>query len=217
MLTKRILYTRPDGGVTVDSVAPQLLDRIGMVRAGLEDRAEFFAGIRRAWDGQPLDAAAVDRLSALMDSDATEETIAVELCKAHVIPPAAADVRVEDGEDAVDFAGKPAIRWADGSVLGRRFRSCYRRAGTSLPRIDMPLARGERMNEIRVKRVPRLEKSDVDFLRAQEKADVVMQDKLKTYRQSLRDLPATEQPNADACTTPEALAAWGPTWPTDPA
>jgi len=78
-------------------------------------------------------------------------------------------------------------------------------------------ARTQRMNEVRVVRTLKLAKSDVDFLRAQEKADVVMQDKLKTYRQSLRDLPATEQPNADACTTPEALAAWGPTWPTDPA
>lgn len=217
MTTKRILYTRLDGGVTVDSIAPQLLVRLAGVRAGQEDRAAFFAGIRRAWDDQPLDATTVDRLSAMMDSDATDETVAVELCRAHVIPPTAADIRVEDGEDSVDFAGKSGIRWPDGSVLGRRFRSCYRRSGTNLPRIDMFLARGERINEVRVARMPKLEKSDIDLLRAQEKADVVMQDSLKDYRQKLRDIPTTEKPNVDAITTPEALATWEPAWPVDPA
>jgi len=100
--------------------------------------------------------------------------------------------------------------------MTRRFRGAWRQSGPTMPFVDMPLARTQRMNEIRAERTPRLEKSDVDLLRAQETADVVTQNNLKTYRQKLRDVPQVGQPNVDAITTPEALAAWEPTWPVSP-
>jgi hypothetical protein len=102
------------------------------------------------------------------------------------------------------------------NVVARRFQRCWRRV-KDITTIDMPLARTQRINEVRIVRKPRLEKSDVDLLRAQETANVIMQDALKNYRQTLRDLPATEQPTIDAITTPEELALWEPKWPVDPA
>lgn len=105
----------------------------------------------------------------------------------------------------------------EGLATSRRFRACWRQAGTARPAVDMPLARIQRMNEVRTQRAPKLTKSDVDLLKAQEAADLARQTALKTYRQKLRDLPATEQPAVDACATPEALDAWRPTWPVDPA
>lgn len=98
----------------------------------------------------------------------------------------------------------------------RRFRNCWRQPDLAPPAVDMPLARTQRMTEVRAARARQLAQSDLEFLRAQETGDVVMQTKLKTYRQQLHDLPATAQPRVDALTTPEQLAAWEPTWPIDP-
>ena len=99
----------------------------------------------------------------------------------------------------------------------RRFRASWRQSGATTPFVDMPRARLQRMGEVRQGRTVKLLKSDADLLRAQEAGNTMLQTSLKDYRQKLRDLPATEQPNVDAVTTPGALAAWGPTWPVDPA
>lgn len=99
----------------------------------------------------------------------------------------------------------------------RRFRNCWRRTGAVPPAVDMPLARAQRMNEVRAERSPKLEKADRDRRVAIDQGDLVLEAKLKDYAQKLRDLPATEQPNVDASTTPEQLDAWRPTWPVDPA
>lgn len=99
----------------------------------------------------------------------------------------------------------------------RRFRDCWRRMGMELPQVDMPLARTQRMNEVRRERGPKLAKSDVDLLKAQEAGNTTLQASLRVYRQALRDIPQTEQVNVEACTTPEHLETWAPAWPTDPA
>ena len=101
-------------------------------------------------------------------------------------------------------------------VVNRRFRRCWRRVGAGLPVVDMPLARTQRMNEVRVARQPRLDKCDDDIKKAEDKEDIAQLRNLRVYRQKLRDLPATEKPNVDAITKPEVLAAWEPTWPVSP-
>lgn len=118
------------------------------------------------------------------------------------VPPDATSIRVCDKADVPS---------------SRRFRNCWRRIGPGLPQVDMPLARVQRMNETREGRAPKLTKSDVDFLRAQESGNTDLQTQLKTYRQALRDLPQTSQVSVDACATPEQLETWAPTWPADPA
>ena len=100
----------------------------------------------------------------------------------------------------------------------RRWRNCWRRIGIGTPAVDMPMARAQRMNEVREKRAPKFTKSNYDLLYVLvDSPNTPMQNKLKDYRQKLRDLPTTEQPNVDALATPEQLAAWEPTWPVDPA
>lgn len=186
-MAKRIVYTAPNGSVAVVCPAPGLVMEFHRVGKATGDLV---------WTGPAVETPGA--FMPLLDAEAA----AVAFVLGKDIPPGAMDIRVCEQGDL---------------LVSRRFRTCWRRSGMAIPIVDMPLARTQRMNEVRQERQPRLEKSDVDLLRAQEKVDVVMQDKLKTYRQGLRDLPATEQPNVDALTTPELLVAWKPAWPVDPA
>lgn len=97
----------------------------------------------------------------------------------------------------------------------RRFRDCWRCDGADGVHVDMPLARGQRMAEIRRARNAKLAETDGPMLRAQEQADTATVDGLKAKRQALRDLPnQLEAAGAlDAIATPEELEAFEPTWP----
>lgn len=159
MATKRICYTRPDGGVSVVIPAPEFV-------------VQF--------------ATEAEAVAAILAKD---------------VPAGAANVAVRDVADLPNT---------------RRFRNTWRQAGAVTPTVDLPLARIQRMNEVRAGRAPKLVKSDVDFVRAMETGNTTLQTSLKDYRQKLRNLPATEQPNVDAITTPDTLAAWNPAWPVDP-
>ena len=98
----------------------------------------------------------------------------------------------------------------------RRFRNCWRRP-TARVVVDLPLAREQRLEELRRDRTPRLAKSDIDVVRALEDPSSARVGLLRTYRQALRDLPATSHLGLAACPTADALAAWEPAWPVDPA
>lgn len=98
----------------------------------------------------------------------------------------------------------------------RRWRNCWRRAGAGAPAVDMPLARAQRMSEVRRERTARLAASDSAIMTAHEQNDRARTTALTAYRQTLRDLPATTRPTVEACTTPAQLEAWQPTWPVDP-
>lgn len=96
----------------------------------------------------------------------------------------------------------------------RRFRGCWRKvAGTT--GVSMPLARLQRMNEVRAERNQKLKQNDDDYSRALKEKNLTRQTSLEQYAQKLRDLPATVQPAVEACTTPEQLDAWRPSWPVD--
>jgi hypothetical protein len=76
----------------------------------------------------------------------------------------------------------------------------------------MPSAKTQRLEEIRAERNTKLDASDKEMAKATE-TNTKEQD-WKTYRQALRDLPATV--NMESVTTAAELAAFVPMWPTAP-
>lgn len=157
--TKRIVYTRTDGGVCVVVPAPEYLARF------------------------------------------ETEQEALEALRTKVVPPGMTNVRV------CDMAELPATR---------RFRGCWRQHGANPPTVDLPLARAQRLIELRQTRNQRLVASDGEMLRAQERRDAVEEGRWRQYRQALRDLPDAVSPALSLIDTPEALAEWEPDWPTPP-
>lgn len=98
------------------------------------------------------------------------------------------------------------------SVLpGRRFRDCWRANDAGEIHIDLPLAREQRMAEIRVERNRLLDTSDKEWARLMDVGDAEAQAALKTYRQALRDIP--QNTSVNRIKIPEALAAYEPDWP----
>jgi len=100
----------------------------------------------------------------------------------------------------------------------RRFRSCWRADGTGQPVVDMPLARTQRLAEIRTERNTRLDASDGLMARANELGGGPEIAAWETYRQALRDLPNNLVFNSvlDGLTTTNELEAYEPTWPLAP-
>ena len=157
-MTKRIVYTRLDGGVSIVCPAPEYV-------------AQF--------------ATEADAIAAIRAKD---------------VPADATNVYVGDLTDL---------------PVSRRFRNCWRytEAMPSKINVDVPLARGQRLQEVREERNKRLLASDGEYLKLQEQGTPAQQESSKVYRQKLRDLPAVESPRIDACGTPEALVAYEPVWP----
>ena len=154
MSTKRIVYTRPDGGVSVVCPAPEYVARF------------------------------------------TTEAEALDAIRAKDVPADAANVYV------CDVAEVPA---------SRRFRNCWRQAGTAPPSVSLPLARTQRMAEIRAERDKRLVASDGQIARAQDIGTPAEVAALKTYRQALRDVP--QAIDLGTLPTAEALATFDLVWP----
>jgi hypothetical protein len=94
----------------------------------------------------------------------------------------------------------------------RRFRNCWRVNGQTVE-VDMPLARAQRMAEIRAERNRRLEASDGLMARAYEIGAQAEIEALKAKRQTLRDIPAVI--DVGTISTPEELTAFQPEWPVD--
>jgi len=69
--------------------------------------------------------------------------------------------------------------------------------------IDMTKAKEIWRDKIREERKPKLEKLDVDYMRAVEADDATEKAAIAAKKQALRD--ATSDPAIDAATTPEAL------------
>jgi len=71
-----------------------------------------------------------------------------------------------------------------------------------LPQINMPIARGIQMDNIRLFRNKELEKLDVPFMRSLEEGNIEEQEKIKGEKTRLRDIPQTFDLTTD---TPKAL------------
>jgi len=164
MTTKRIVYTRPDGGVSVLIPSPEFIENYLSANPG---RTE------------------ADALTYLQGKD---------------VPPDALNARIED---AVNLPPS------------RAFRNCWRNTvgagGAERVDVDMPLARAQKMAEIRTERNKRLAETDGLILRAKETGQAAQENQLALARQALRDLPATV--GLDTLATPEALNAFQPNWP----
>lgn len=93
----------------------------------------------------------------------------------------------------------------------RRFRNCWRCPDSEKVEVDMPLARAQRMAEIRAERDAKLHASDGPILREQEQGTKATVDALKAKRQALRDIPTTF--DLEPITMPSALADFEPEWP----
>ena len=101
----------------------------------------------------------------------------------------------------------------DGETLPPwRFRNCWRRDGKTLC-VDMPLARAQRIAEIRVERNTRLAELDGPWMRAMGQRLLAEADTIEAKRQALRDMPTTIAPALAACLTADALASFMPNWP----
>ena len=92
----------------------------------------------------------------------------------------------------------------------RTFRYAWTWQGSRMD-VDMPLARGIHMEEIRKVRNTELVAKDITFMRAVEAGDTDAQAKIGTEKQTLRDIPATFDITTGV-DTPEKLKA---KWPTE--
>ena len=93
-----------------------------------------------------------------------------------------------------------------------RFRDCWRLSGDAI-KVDMPLARAQRIKEIRAERNGRFTGLDAEWMRAMGQKRLAEADAIEAKRQVLRDIPATCLTALDACTTPGALETFQPEWP----
>lgn len=97
----------------------------------------------------------------------------------------------------------------------RRFRNCWRSDGTGSVHVDMPLARGQRMNEIRAERGGRFAALDAEWMKATGQNNAARADAVETVRQQLRDIPngLIADGTLEGIATPEELEAFDPEWP----
>ena len=99
---------------------------------------------------------------------------------------------------------------ADLPPSGLRFLGAWRYIGGRAV-VDLPLARAQRMAEIRAERDKRLVASDGQIARAQDIGTPAEVAALKTYRQALRDVP--QAIDLGTLPTAEALATFDLVWP----
>lgn len=112
-------------------------------------------------------------------------------------------------------AGTTRLPDCDAAALPlRRFRDCWRTDGFGAVQVDMPLARAQRMAEIRTERNIRLDASDKEKARLDDGGTEQQKTDIAVYRQALRDLPAAT--DLGVITAPEELEAFEPVWPVLP-
>ena len=115
------------------------------------------------------------------------------------------------------FKGLRFIKDQDISIEplpNRHFEDCWRDDGTGNVHVDMPLARTQRMGEIRAERDRRFEPFDREWMKATGQKEATRADLVEAGRQLLRDIPQTV--DLATITTPEALEAFEPAWPVVP-
>ena len=122
--------------------------------------------------------------------------------------------RVAKKTEAIHLAeGRTRLANHEEAFPSRTFRNCWRESGGKIE-VDMPLARVQRMTEIRAQRDVLLQASDGDKARLDDIGSGPAKSAIAAYRQTLRDLPATV--DVESITTPEALEAFAPTFPEKP-
>ena len=191
MTTKRIVFTRPDGGVSL--CAPVARARAVHVKEGLGVfngsgklvYSVFINGVPRL-DGRGIrvetDDEFVDRVRANPSS----------------VPQDSTNVFITEEAD-LPYVG--------------RLQDAWTQAGAELPTVDMDKAHTIKMGLIRVDRDKRLAALDGPELGALAQDDQVELDRIRGVKQMLRDLPSTVQPALDAIPSPRVLDDFEPAWP----
>lgn len=116
---------------------------------------------------------------------------------------AAKDMPEAVAVSVVDFKGLPSSKMF--------FDAWEEKAGGVA--VNMAKARPIKTDQLRPERDKRLADEDVAYMRADEAGDTAEKARIAARKQALRNLPITIQPELDLIDTPEALAAWQPTWP----
>jgi hypothetical protein len=182
---KKIIYTRPDGGLSIVNPAPWARLCAAITVAGerlVMSPPVPFDGLVRAHK--------TDQLSPEW-AETEDEFIA--RVRGKDVPADALDVRV------VDEAAIPA---------DRTFRAAWK-AGAAGVAIDMVRAREVRRGHLRAMRKPLLEALDVEFMRAMERGSPASEiSAIAARKQALRDV--TKDAALEAATTPEELKALEP-------
>lgn len=96
----------------------------------------------------------------------------------------------------------------------RKFRICWRNDGNGKPKTDLPLARTQRLEEIRLQRNQKLLDSDGPMAREREQ-NGNNQNAMKVYRQLLRDLPVAVEAELGELSTDTELEDYQPDWPVE--
>ena len=224
-MTKRIIYTRPDGGVSVVTRAIRaalcLIVLLSLLPLG-HARAESVLVYTRADGGvsvvTPAPALIMEFLrygkatgtlswrGAPQTSPqdvmtlADAEAAALALIRAKDVPADATDVAV------VDRSTLPATR---------RFRDAWRKSGAVVS-INLPAARAHRAKEIRAEVRQRMAKSNEDRALIDPVAEAALMAAHDTYQTQLRALLRSLNADLAPLSTPEAIAAWAPAYPADP-
>ncbi len=167
MTTKRIVYTRPAGGVSV--IGPSERARGTEIVAGV--------GVLNR-NGKVIVPERIDGALRLDGKHLHEETEAefIARIQAKDVPAGASNVHV------CDAAELPARD---------EFRNAWRQGAVETPAVDLPEAQAIQMARIRKARDAELVKLDVPSLRAIEAGDTAEQTRLAAEKQRLRDLPAS--------------------------
>ena len=110
--------------------------------------------------------------------------------------------------------GKALVPGPEDHPVEHAFRGAWRHAGGGQIAVDLPKARKIKMGRIRAGRNSRFPALDAEWMKAMGQGDNTVAAAIEAKRQILRDLPSTTDLNT--LTTPEALAAFEPAWPTVP-
>ncbi|MCH8844681.1 MAG: hypothetical protein IID61_17095 [SAR324 cluster bacterium] len=123
--------------------------------------------------------------------------------------------KVESDPEMVGAVRLPNL--ADDDNVDDRWYECLRADKNGKISVDMPLARAQRLEEIRVERNRRLAALDGPWMRATGQGKTAEAAAIEAKRQHLRDIPnelAVERiATWNAITAPDELAAYEPDWP----
>lgn len=187
---QKIIYTRPDGGLSV--VHPVEGARLAFF-VTLSDGTVLPKGADTpAFDGvKPMPVDSIFRRwpveGAVAKWAETEDEFVARIA-AKDVPSDASDVRI-----------------VDASVIptDRTFRNAWRACPKNGCRIDMAAAAEIHKQTLRTLRAPKLAALDVEYMRALETGDQMLQTEITAKKQALRDV--TKDPAVAAAKTPEAL------------
>ena len=179
---RKIIYTRPDGGVSVVSPAPG--NRLAL-------RIISLFGLELFRSQTPVPIEQISRKWLLLGNIEWAETEDEFLARiqARAVP-----------VDAIN----PQI--VDESVIpvDRTFRNALKQTGSALIH-DMPKCRDIWRGKLRELRRPKMQALDVAYTQADERGDAVEKTRIVAEKQKLRDV--TADPRIETAQTPEALKA----------